>query len=59
MNDRNNLFFDFINILSFVIGLENLSKNDEQIKALEEHLNKQDKQYEEILNLLKENANGK
>ena len=51
--DRNDLLFDFINILSFIIGVENLDKNDEQIRALEEHLNKQDKQYEEILELLK------
>lgn len=53
MNNRNELVLDFINVLSFVIGLENLDKNEEQIKALEDHLSKQDKQYEEILELLK------
>lgn len=52
--NRNDLGFDFINILSFIIGIENLEKNDEQIQALEEHLNKQDKQYEEILKLLED-----
>lgn len=43
---------DLINILSFVIGVENLSLNDIQINKLEEHLNKQDKQYERIIELL-------
>lgn len=51
-NNRNDLAFDFINILSFIIGVENLDKNDEQIKQLEEHLSKQDKQYERIIELL-------
>lgn len=55
--DRNDLFFDFINLFSFVIGVENLNKNDEQINALEEHLSKQDKQYEKIIELLKEIKN--
>lgn len=51
-NNRNDLLFDFISVLSFIIGLENLNKNDEQIQALEEHLAKQDKQYEKIIDLL-------
>lgn len=51
-NNRNDIVFDLINILSFVIGLENLGKNDEQIKSLETHLNEQDKQYEMIIQLL-------
>lgn len=45
---------DLINILSFIIGVENLSLNDKQIKDLQDHLDRQDKQYEEILSLLKE-----
>lgn len=52
--DRNTLVFDFINILSFIIGVENLDKNDEQIKQLEEHLNKQDEQYNKIIELLEQ-----
>lgn len=51
-NNRNDLMFDFISVISFVIGLENLSKNDEQIQALESHLARQDEQYEEIIKLL-------
>ena len=46
--------FNLLNILSFIIGIENLNLNDKQIERLENHLNKQDKQYEEIINLLKE-----
>ena len=53
--ERNNEYlFDLINILSFIIGVENLNLNDKQIEKLENHLNKQDKQYEEIIQLLKE-----
>lgn len=53
--ERNNEYlFDLINILSFIIGIENLNLNDKQIEKLENHLNKQDKQYEEIIQLLKE-----
>ena len=53
--ERNNEYlFDLINILSFIIGIENLNLNDKQIKKLESHLSKQDKQYEEIIRLLKE-----
>ena len=56
MNTENNseYLFDLINILSFIIGVENLSLNDKQIEKLENHLSKQDKQYEEIIQLLKE-----
>ena len=46
--------FDLINILSFLIGVQNLNLNDKQIEKLENHLNNQDKQYEEIIRLLKE-----
>ena len=53
--ERNNEYlFDLINILSFIIGIENLKLNDKQIERLESHLSKQDKQYEEIIRLLKE-----
>ena len=53
--ERNNEYlFDLINILSFIIGVENLNLNDKQIQKLESHLSKQDKQYEEIIKLLKE-----
>ena len=56
MNTENNseYLFNLINILSFIIGVENLSLNDKQIEKLESHLSKQDKQYEEIIRLLKE-----
>lgn len=56
MNTENNneYLFNLINILSFIIGIENLKLNDKQIKKLESHLSKQDKQYEEIIQLLKE-----
>ena len=56
MNTENNneYLFDLINILSFIIGIENLNLNDKQIEKLESHLSKQDKQYEEIVKLLKE-----
>ena len=56
MNTENNneYLFNLINILSFIIGDENINLNDKQIEKLENHLNKQDKQYEEIIKLLKE-----
>lgn len=56
MNTENNneYLFNLINILSFIIGVENLNLNDRQIEKLESHLSKQDKQYEEIITLLKE-----
>ena len=58
-NNRNDFVFDLMNLFSFVIGVENLQKNDEQIKELENHLSKQDKQYEEIIRLLKEKKDEK
>lgn len=51
---NNDYLLDLINILSFIIGVQNLELNDKQIEKLEDHLNKQDKQYEEIIRLLKE-----
>ena len=54
MNTENEYLFNLINILSFIIGVENLNLNDKQIEKLESHLIKQDKQYEEIIQLLKE-----
>lgn len=57
MKNNDTLFIDLVNILSFVIGLQNLELNDNQIKQLEEHLNKQDKQYEKIIKLLEEAKN--
>ena len=56
MNTENNneYLFNLINILSFIIGVENLNLNDKQIEKLESHLSQQDKQYEEIIRLLKE-----
>ena len=54
MNTENEYLFNLINILSFIIGVENLNLNDKQIEKLESHLSKQDKQYEEIIQLLKE-----
>lgn len=54
MNAENEYLFNLINILSFIIGVENLNLNDKQIEKLESHLSKQDKQYEEIVKLLKE-----
>lgn len=53
-NENNALLFDLINVLSFIIGVENLDKNNEQINALEKHLAEQDKQYEKIIKLLEE-----
>ena len=54
MNTENEYLFNLINILSFIIGVENLNLNGKQIEKLESHLSKQDKQYEEIVKLLKE-----
>ena len=51
---NNEYLFNLINILSFIIGVENLNLNDKQIEKLESHLSKQDKQYEEIVKLLKD-----
>lgn len=56
MNNENNneYLFNLINILSFIIGIQNLVLNDKQIEDLENHLRKQDEQYDEIIQLLKE-----
>lgn len=53
-NQDSDYVFDLINILSFLIGVQNLNLNDKQIEKLENHLNKQDQQYDEIIRLLKE-----
>lgn len=53
-NENNEYLFDLINILSFIIGVQNLSLNDKQIEKLENHLKKQDEQYEGIIKLLNE-----
>ena len=45
---------DLINVLSFVIGLQNLDMNNQQVADLQEHLNKQDEQYAKIISLLEE-----
>lgn len=58
MKNNDNYVLDLINILSFIIGVQNLSLNDKQISELQEHLDKQDKQYEEIIKLLKEKDGG-
>lgn len=55
-------FLDLITILSFLVGLQNLELNEEQVNNLEEHLKKQDqvlieeqnKMMVEMLDLLKE-----
>ena len=56
MNTENNneYLFNLINILSFIVGIENSTLNDKQIETLQSHLSKQDKQYEKIIRLLKE-----
>lgn len=58
MNENDNVTFliNLINVLSFAIGLQNLDMNDKQVSALEEHLQKQDEQYDEIIKLLKEHT---
>lgn len=55
----NKLVIDLVNILSYLIGVQNLELNDKQIKDLQEHLNKQDKQYEKIIQMLEEAKNGR
>ena len=53
-NKYNEFIIDLVNVLSFAVGLQNIELNNKQIADLQEHLNKQDEQYEEILKLLKE-----
>lgn len=57
MDNRNEEYvalIDLINILSFLIGIQNLSLNDKQVQQIEDHLKKQDEQYERIIALLEE-----
>ena len=57
-------FIDIISVLSFVVGLQNLELNEQQVNNLEQHLNHQDNQLlakiiqqnEEIIKLLKEKS---
>lgn len=53
-NDNYNTIIDLINVFSFIIGIQNLNANNKQINSLEEHLSKQDAQYEKIISLLEE-----
>lgn len=55
----NKLVIDLVNILSYLIGVQNLELNDKQIKDLQEHLNKQDAQYEKIIQMLEEAKYGR
>lgn len=52
--DRFDYLIGIVDILSLAIGIQNIELNDKQITALEEHLNKQDEQYEKIISLLEE-----
>lgn len=52
--DRITWLINLINVLSFGIGVQNLDMNNKQIQELQEHLSKQDEQYEEIIRLLRE-----
>lgn len=40
--ESNWAFLDLINILSFIIGLQNLELNQKQVTALDRHLSEQD-----------------
>lgn len=51
------ILIDLINVFSFILGLKNLEENNEQSNSLEEHLNKQDAQYEKIISLLEDLKN--
>ena len=51
---NNDSCMDVINIFSLYLGLQNLKANEEQMKELQEHLEKQDEQYEKIIKLLEE-----
>ena len=51
-NDVNDRFLDLITILSFIIGLENLSLNEEQVNNLEDHLRSQDAILKEEQNVM-------
>lgn len=54
MLDKENSFINSINVASFILAIENLQENTKQLIALENHLAKQDEQYQEIIKLLKE-----
>ena len=54
-DDRMTWLINLINVLSFGIGIQNLDMNNQQIDDLQEHLSKQDEQYEKIIKLLEEN----
>lgn len=53
-NDNTTFLINLVNVLSFAVGLQNLDMNDKQVTALENHLQKQDEQYEKIIKLLEE-----
>lgn len=51
--ENNKLLLDFINILSFVIAIENLEENSQQTKMLKDTLDNQDNNYlKKIVDLL-------
>lgn len=52
--NRFDYLIDIVDILSLAIGIQNIELNDKQITALEEHLSKQDEQYERIISLLED-----
>lgn len=56
MNNDDYIAFvmNLINVLSFAIGVQNLELNDKQVNALDNHLSKQDEQYDKILSKLDE-----
>ena len=53
-NNDKDLLINLINLLSFAIGIQNLDINEKQITQLENHLKKQDEQYERIIELLEQ-----
>ena len=53
-NKYNDFIIDLVNVLSFAVGLQNIELNSKQIEDLQEHLNKQDEQYEKIIKLLEQ-----
>lgn len=59
MKTNEQIAIDLVNILSFLMGVENLNMNEKQISDLQEHLTKQDEQYEKIIKLLEETRRDK
>ena len=58
-NDDNYAFLiDMVNVISFIIGIQNLNENNKQTASLEEHLKKQDEQYNKIIELIKDMKGG-